>query len=184
MSRDLVSQLSTAINSDSVSVFWACDLEFDDPNDLHFWNGIGDLDIDGTTYTGAGDLLSVSDLRESSDIAAYGATLTLSGIPSNLISLARSEPYQGREARVKFGIETGGTRYTVTVFTGEMDQMNIRLGPDTCTISIDVESRLVDLNRARTRLFTDADQQSRFPGDKAFEFVTRLQSESLEWQPS
>lgn len=184
MSRDLVSQLSTALDGDTVNVFWACDLQFDEPNALHFWNGIGDLDIDGTTYTGAGDLLGVSDLRESSDIAAYGATLTLSGIPSSLIELAQSEPYQGREARVKFGIETGGARYTVTVFTGEMDQMNIRLGPETCTISIDVESRLVDLNRARVRLFTDADQQSRFPGDKAFSFVTRLQSERLEWQAS
>lgn len=184
MSRDLVSQLSNALNDGAVDVFWACDLLFDEPNALHFWNGIGDLDLDGTTYTGAGDLLGISELRESSDIAAYGAILTLSGIPSSLISLAISEPYQGRESRVKFGIETGGTRYSITAFIGQMDQLNIDLGPETCTISVNVESRLVDLNRARVRLFTDADQQSRFPGDRAFEFMTRLQNENLEWQAS
>ena len=184
MSRDLVSQLSDALDDGAVDVFWACDLLFDEPNALHFWNGIGNITLDGTTYTGAGDLLGVSELRESSDIAAYGATLTLSGIPSNLISLAISEPYQGREARVKFGIDVGGTRYSITAFTGQMDQLNIDLGPDTSTISVNVESRLVDLNRARVRMFTDADQQSRFPNDRAFEFVTRLQSENLEWAAS
>lgn len=184
MSRDLASAIANALDDDEVNVFWACDLLFDSPNELYFWNGLGDLVLDGNTYTGAGTLLELSEMRESSDIAAYGATLTLSGIPSNLVSLALSEPYQTRKAIVKFGVEVSGTKYAVTVFTGEMDQMNISVGPETATISLDVESRLVDLNRPRIRRYTDADQQSRFEGDLAFEFVTRLQNESLSWQPS
>ena len=184
MSRDLASAISTAINGDAVSVFWLCDLLFDDPNSLHFWSGVGDLTIDGQTYTGAGDLLSLSEMQESSDIAAYGATLTLSGIPSNLVNLARSEPYQGRRAIIKFGVDNAGTKSTVTVFTGEMDQMTINVGPETATITLNVESRLVDLERPRVRRYTDADQQARFPGDKAFEFVNELQLRPIKWQPS
>lgn len=184
MSRDLATAISTAINGASVDVFWLCDLLFDDPNSLHFWSGLGDLTIDGQTYTGAGDLLNLSEMRESSDIAAYGATLTLSGIPSSLVALAQSQPYQGRRAAVKFGIDSGGTKTAFTVFTGEMDQMNIQVGPETATISLDVESRLIDLNRPRVRRYSDADQRARYPNDSAFEFVTRLQGEALEWQPS
>lgn len=184
MSRDLPSAIASAIGADTINVFWLCDLEFDAPNDLHFWSGIGDLSLDGTTYTGAGNLLNLSEMRESSDIAAYGAVLTLSGIPSNEIELAQSEPYQGRRAVIKFGVDSGGTKTAFTVFTGEMDQMSIRLGPETATITLDVESRLVDLNRPRVRRYTDADHRSRYPGDLAFEFVTRLQGEALEWQPS
>lgn len=181
MSRQLNSNLAAAIGDDVVYPFFAVDLLFDDPNKLYFWSGHGDLDIDGNTYTGAGELIGVSEVRESSDIAAYGATLTLTGIPTNLINLALSEPYQGRRAIVKFGVEYNGTKYTDVVFTGEMDQMNIQIGADVSNISLDVESRLVDLDRARIRRFTDGDQQSRFDGDLAFEFVARLQSESLQW---
>lgn len=181
MSRDLVSAISTALQGAEINVFWACDLMFDSPNDIYLWNGIGDLSLDGKTYTGVGDLLGVSEIKESSDIAAYGAELTLSGIPSNTISLALNEPYQGRYAIVKFGVISGGTPSAFTVFAGEMDQMNISYGADTVTISLSVESRMVDLDRARVRRYTDADQQSRYPGDLAFEFVTRLQNEDMRW---
>jgi len=209
MARSLPAIVSSEIAKDQLAVFWACDLQFDSPNELYFWSGIGNLTLDGNTYTGAGDLLNISELRESSDIAAYGATLTLSGIPTSQIDLALSEPYQGRKAIVKFGVITGGDGYLLTedgmileteagggilledgsithtsftVFTGEMDQMNISYGPETVTISLEVESRLVDLERPRIRRYTDADQRSRYPGDEAFSFVTRLQNESLEWE--
>lgn len=181
MSRDLAAVISTALQGSEINVFWACDLLFDSPNDIYLWNGIGDLLLDGKTYTGVGDLLGVSEIKESSDIAAYGAQLSLSGIPSDTISTALNEPYQGRHAIVKFGVISGGTHTAFTVFSGEMDQMTINYGPETVTISLDVESRLVDLERARVRRYTDADQQLRYNGDLAFEFVTRLQEESLQW---
>ncbi len=183
MTRSLPTTVSSGIAETSLSVFWAVDLLFDSPNDLYFWSGVGDLSLDGNTYTGSGDLLQISDIRESSDIAAYGATLDLSGIPSNTVALAESEPYQGRKCIIKFGVLAFGANPTdaFTVFSGEMDQMTIQIGPTTASISLEVESRLIDLRRPRLRRYTDADQQSRYPGDLAFEFVTRLQTESLEW---
>ena len=185
MSRtSLPAQVITASEASSFQPFWACDLMFDSPNELYFWNGIGSLSHAGNTYVGAGNLLDLSELRESSDIAAYGATLTLSGIPTDKISLALSEPYQGRKAVIRFGVISGSTIYSSVIFTGEMDQMNIALGPDTSTITLSVESRLVDLNRARIRRYTDADQKSRYPLDRAFEFVTEIQDEKLEWEAS
>lgn len=182
MSRNLPSAVATALDDAVISVFWTCDLLFDTPNELRFWTGIGNLSLDGNTYTGAGELLDISELRESSDIAAYGATLTLSGIPSDLLSRALDEPYQGRRAIVKFGVDISGAKTSTVVFTGEMDQMTVKAGPQTSTISLDVESRLVDLERARIRRYTDADQRARYPDDQAFEFVTRLQNESLQWK--
>lgn len=181
MSRNLNSNITNVLNDDVVQPFFTLDLLFDDPNKIYFWSGYGNLSLDGNTYTGAGQLLGISELRESSDIASYGATITLSGVDNSLLSLALAEPYQGRRAVVKFGVISSGTKYASVVFTGEMDQMNIDMGPDTSTISLDVESRLVDLGRARVRRYTDADQKVRYPNDDAFEFVTRLQNESLTW---
>lgn len=182
MSRNLNSNINNALDDTVVQPFFTLDLLFDDPNKIYFWSGLGNLSLDGNTYTGAGQLLGISELRESSDIASYGATVTLSGIDNSLLSLALDEPYQGRRAVVKFGVISGGTKYASVVFTGEMDQMNIQMGPETSTISLDVESRMVDLGRARLRRYTDADQKVRFPEDDAFEFVPRLQNENLTWE--
>jgi hypothetical protein len=181
MARELDSNINSAIGLDVVEPFFTLDLEFDSPNEVYLWSGLGELSLDGNTYQGAGELLGISELRESSDIAAYGAELTLSGIPTSLITDALQENYQGRKSIVKFGVISGGVTYASTVFSGEMDQMNIQMGPDTCSITLDVESRLVDLNRPRIKRYTDADQKSRYPTDEAFGFVTRLQSESLKW---
>lgn len=190
MTRDISAEIRTAIASDHVQAFFAVDLLFDDPNKLYFWSGLGTQAINGTTYTGAGDLLGISEIQESSDLAAYGATLTLSGIPSNLITLAKSEPYHGRKCLVKFGMVgsdvTGSIDYSApssffTAFSGKMDQMEFQIGPETSTISLNVESNMIDLRKPRIRRYSDENQQSRHSGDVFFEFVTRLQNESLEW---
>lgn len=211
MTRELPGDIVTAVNQPVVKPFFAVELLFDSPNELYFWSGVGEFEFDGVTYTGAGNMMQVSEVQESSDIAARGATLTLAGIPSNLISLALTEDYQGRVAKIKFGLigdNTIGESYLLTsdsdylllndsgdrliidapgpaslfpLFVGYMDQMSIDEGPETSTISLSVESKMIDLEKPRIRRYTDNNQQSRFPGDLAFEFVTRLQDESIPW---
>lgn len=211
MTRAITQEIINASAKATVRPFFAVEALFDSPNELRLWSGYGSIVIEGNTYTGAGELLKVSDIRESSDIAANGATLTLTGIPSSLVSLAIAEPYQGRVCKLKLGMidETlldesrllisdteflivGGTTdkldLSVTqagtffdLFIGYMDQMNIVEGAETATITLAVESKMIELERARTLRYTDAGQQSRFSGDLAFQFVNRLQNETLTW---
>jgi hypothetical protein len=178
-----------------------------DSGNLFFWTGLGDLTVGGITYVGTGQFLKISEMEETAEIAARGATITLSGIPSNLISLALTEPYQGRICKIMFGaidanriyllqedgsyvlredggridITTGEVTPVVELFTGYIDQMNIDEGPETATIAISVESRLIDLERARTLRFTDQSQKSRFPNDRGLEFVEDLQDKQFNW---
>ena len=209
MTRGLPNEISVSAQAPTVRPFFAVELLFDSPNELRFWTGVGDITYDGDVYTGSGNLMQISEIQESSDVAARGATITMSGIPSNLISLALDEDYQHRIAKIKFGIFTesvssdsellindsdflllndagdrlligyDSTITMVDLFVGRMDQMSIDEGPNTSTIALTIESKLIDLERPRVRRYTDASQQSRFPGDRAFEFVTRLQDESL-----
>jgi hypothetical protein len=69
----------------------------------------------------------------------------------------------------------------VEVFTARMDQMTLDEGPETCTIQLTVENILVDLERPRVARYTNNDQQSRFPGDRGFEFVESLQTKEIFW---
>ena len=62
-----------------------------------------------------------------------------------------------------------------------MDQMTIAEGPETSTIALSVESRLIDLERIRTRRYTSEDQKRRFPGDLGLDFVNSIQDKELFW---
>jgi len=59
--------------------------------------------------------------------------------------------------------------------------MVIEEGPDSSTIQLAVENRLVDLERARPTRYTSAYQKSKYPTDLGFDFVESLQDQKLVW---
>ena len=175
---------------------------------LYFWTGIGDTTIDGITYTGTGNLMQISSIKETAEIQAAGANLTLSGIPADMLSLALSVPYQGRIGKIKFGLidadnnlleletafnmllESGidiglenpeQSNVLVDMFVGYMDQMNIDESAETSIISLSLESKLLDLDRPVIRRYNNESQKALFPNDKAFEFLNDLQGKDLSW---
>lgn len=205
MSRDLSTALSGSLEDNVVYPFFAIDLEFDSPNTLRLWTGYGTLVYEGVSYFGTGELLGISSVEETVEMAAKGATLTLSGVPSEVISLALQEPYQGRVCKINFGmfatdnllqedatsyillqdgakiaLESQQTRLT-EVFTGYMNQMSIEEGPDSSTIQLSVENKLVDLERPRVARYTSAFQKNKFAGDLGLDFVESLQDQKLVW---
>jgi len=62
-----------------------------------------------------------------------------------------------------------------------MDEMNIDEGPETSSIEVKVENKLIDLERARVRRFTSGYQKSKYPGDKGFDFVESIQDKEVVW---
>jgi len=177
--RDVPSNIYEALNSPEIEVFFAIDLNFDSGS-LNLWTGLGELEANGNTYVGTGQLLSISSVEETAEIAAKGAELSLSGIPSTLVSLALTEPYQGRVCTIYFGV-VSDTNFLTEIFTGIMDKMDIQEGAETSTITLAVENKLVDLERSRAIRFTSAYQKSIYPGDKGFDFVEDLQDKKLVW---
>jgi len=204
MSRDLSIFTLDAIEKDVVYPFFAVELNFDSET-LRLWTGQGTLVLeDGTQWIGTGTLLDISAIEETAEMAVRGATLTLSGVPSELLSLALSEPYQGRVCNIYFGTfsrgnllqQSGpyillqdGSRIQLDtaskgfnqLFSGYMDQMNIQDGAETATIELKVENKLVDLERARVARFTSGYQKSIYPNDKGLDFVESLQDREIFW---
>tara|TARA_R110000822_G_scaffold143392_3_gene281636 strand:- start:790 stop:1428 length:639 start_codon:yes stop_codon:yes gene_type:complete len=206
MSRSLDPTTVDNINKDVVYPFNAIEFKFDGDNVLRLWTGIGTLTLDdGTEWVGSGALLSISDIEETSEMSVRGATVSLSGIPSEVISLALSEPYQGRVCNIYFGTFTeegsllkedsdfillqDGSKILVDIgskgfneiFSGYMDQMNIEESADTATIEVTVENKLVDLERARVARYTSGYQKSNYPKDLGLDFVESLQDKQLPW---
>ena len=178
MSRDLTPTTLAAIDDDVVYPFFAVELMFDSEV-LRMWTGQGTFNDGVNDWVGAGNLLAISDIEETAEMSVKGATLTLSGVPSEILSLALSEPYQGRVCNIYFGIS--GENIFNQLFSGYMDQMNIEDGPETSTIELKVENRLIDLERARVARFTSAYQKSVYSGDKGLEFLEDMQDRPLTW---
>ena len=178
MSRIVPSSILTALAQPEVQPFYAVEFSFDSGT-IRFWTGYGDRTIDGQTYTGTGSLLSISGMEEAADMSAKSSTVSMSGIPGALVSLALQEPYQNRPCRILFGVINSTD--IVESFAGFMDKMSIDDGGDTATITLSVESKWVKLDRVNARRYTSESQKSRYPTDTFFDYVSDLQDKDIAW---
>jgi hypothetical protein len=146
---------------------------------LNLWTGRYPLTWGGVTFDGAGLLLSMKGISEDSEVVAKNVTITISGIPSSVIPLALNEVQRGLSAQVYLGLfrddKVTLVPDPVIAFIGRMDQPDIKDAGDTCSIAINVENALADMNRSVWRRYTDADQQLDHPGDLGMSFVASIQ---------
>ena len=183
MSRSLTSAMESAVTADLVRPITLVQCAFDTGN-LNLWSGIGDLTVSGVDYVGAGSLLSIGEIAETSELSANGITVTLSGVTSPLLSKARDEDYQGRELKVLLGAMdavNGVISNPVVVFSGFMDTMVINDGGETSTIQVTVENRLIEFERTRVRRYTAEDQKIDFPTGKGLEIVAEREEKEIVW---
>ena len=66
-------------------------------------------------------------------------------------------------------------------FEGFIDTMSILENGNTAQISVNVENKLIILERPLNRRYTDQDQKNLFAGDRGLEFVESLQDKSIVW---
>ncbi len=148
------------------------------------WSGVGTLSWDGEDWLGAGSLGRVSTIEETMELRAAGMSMQLSGVQDEDLTEVITEPIQGRRAKVYLGFLDSNFQLVsdpIVIFDGRMDTVEIVDGGSTATITMMVENRLRDLDRARTRRYTDADQQSRYPNDRGLEYVPALQEIDIPW---
>lgn len=151
---------------------------------IRLWTGIGDMVWNAQTWTGAGALIGFSGVEEGGDIVARGVTVSLSGVPTAMVSAAIADAQQGLPGRAWVALHAAdGTIVAdpLQIFTGRLDVPTITDGADTCTVTISYESRLIDLNRPRELRYTHEVQQQLYPGDMGFEYVTSIQDRELQW---
>jgi hypothetical protein len=180
-----------------------------DSGPLRLWTGVGDLEFNGNTYTGAGNFLGLSAIEETQDLQAKGLVVSLTGVPLSLVSLALSEgsKIRGRpfrsylgafDTRRKIGLEDetgailqedGGyillesqlvdTPYRW--FSGLMDTMEFTVNGSTCDIRLSVENILIYGQKPKIYRYTDEEQKRRYPGDRGLEFINQLQDKEIVW---
>jgi hypothetical protein len=173
----------TEVTATQLAPLLMANLQFSTP--VYLWSGYGPLAYGGVTYLGIGTLGTISPVEETTDLAARGISMRLSGVPTANVAIALTENYQGRACTILFGAlsPTAGTLIAspVTVFQGKMDVMQVSDDGQSADITMTAESRLMDFKRQREVRFTDEEQQNLFSGDVGLEFVNDIQEKPIYW---
>ena len=183
MARTIGSSFSTQLSSTQTRPFYAVEFLYTQP--LRVWTGYGDFTVEGQIYTGLGNLISISSVQETAETKASGVKIVASGINTDVLSTALNQTQQGVIVNVYFGVLTTTSNALAVVddpyeiFSGFVDSVNINESGDTSTISFDIESKLISLERPLDFRYTDQDQKHFFPNDKGLEFVDDLQDKSI-----
>jgi hypothetical protein len=177
----LTDQAASAATAPVAAPVILCDLDFAS-GPFRVWTGLGQLSWAGRVFEGIGNLGVMSDVEETVELRAVRLTLSLSPVPQSVIDIALSErSYRLRSARLWLALldEAGGfVADPFPLWAGIMDTMEVVDGAEP-RVTLSCESRLVDLERAEVRRYTDADQQAEYPGDRFFEYVPALQDAEI-----
>lgn len=184
MSRGLSTANETEVNKNGAGlVVLFAELDFSGGM-VRAHNQLGTITWGGNDWLGVGTFAKVSVIEESAELSKRTITFTLNGIPTELRSLVLNEDYQGRSAKLYVGFIDQTTGQLVSdpdlLDQGRMDVSDTEIGKD-ISITITAESRVSAWDRPLVRRYTNADQQSRFPGDRGLEYIDQAANKAINW---
>lgn len=183
MARDVSAAMLAALAASPIRPVVFYEGEFS-TGTLRLWSGIGTKSWDGQSWLGAGEMLGVEAIGESSNITAVGFSVRLSGNSQALMAANLGAARQGLPGKVWLGLLDADFALIADpalCFSGRLDVPDVVSGGQTATIGVKYESRLIDLDRARVRRSTHEDQQIEHPGDLGFQYGPALQGAQLPW---
>ena len=172
----------SALDSAHVVPVYFVRIDFADDDVQYYCTAGATIAWNSYNWLGTGGLVNIEPIRETGAIEAVGLRLTMSGVPTGLISLALQGEIQGRPITFYLGLlDTAGALIgtPVTEYVGRLDTMTIVEGEQEATISVTVESEMVALMSPAIRRYSNADQQKQYSGDRVFEFVAQMREKAL-----
>jgi hypothetical protein len=184
--RDLDTATATEITSNAIRLALLLEITFKSqtcyvstlPFNLN-WNGV--------TWVGVGSLGQIGGITEATDVQAYGTSVSLSGIDANLLNECMTDIQLAAPAILYMAFfDAGGNilGMPTVAFAGQVDKPQVSAGPTTITISLNLESEMINLQRGQMRRLTNADQHIDYPDDTAFTWVPLLNFMALKWGTS
>lgn len=184
MSRGLTPAVEAEVQKETVHVTFAGELDFAS-GFVRVAAGTQDITIGGNLFLAAGSLVGLSTIREPSDLSTGQWEVTLTGVPSDAVSIALNEHYQGRWARIWAVILDPTTLQPIPdpilLIVGRMDQMLVSYDENMAEVKVTITDHLADWDRARVLRWTHEDQQLLFPGDRGLEFVPATAAWNFIW---
>jgi hypothetical protein len=186
MARSIGSSFSTQLSSSQLRPFYAIKIQFP-TGTLRLATTYADLSINSETYLATANILSISEVTETSDTKAQGVQINLNGLDSSILSAGLTDDSTGSTVDIFFGVLTTSSNADAIVdtpykvFEGFVDAMVLDENGTSSVLNISVENKLIMLERPTDRRYTKEDQENLFPGDKGLDYVVSLQDKSIAW---
>ena len=177
------SAITSRLGQDHQELFFAVKAEFD-TDDILVWTGNDDLVINSETYSGAGSLLSISNVEDTLDLKPTGISIALSGMDADVLNMALTENYQNRDISVFMGFLMGGSNEVagvLKVFAGRMMSLDVTDDIDGAVVAVTAENRLIDLERPSNLRYTAESQKFVDSSDTSLNRVQQLQDKQIAW---
>lgn len=151
------------------------------------WDGDGSIVVDSDTYSGLGELGSISEIMFGLNDAAERVTFMVSGVDDDFIALAVQEASVIRNRPVwvwgqYLGSDLQPTGGKILVFKGKLWRMIPGgRGATERTLAVEAWSWSVGRNKSPNAYWSHADQQARFAGDLGLEYVITLKNKQVKW---
>lgn len=181
--RALTTDLANAMASGQILPFFMATLQFK-TSVQRVWTGLGNLTIDGQTFAGIGTMGEIGNITETTSLEAQGTYVKLSGIDPVWLGESMTDILPGLQALLWLGcMDTSGnvlgTPYQI--FSGIIDQPTVDVDTDTISITLNLESKVVDFQRSSQRKFTSADQRAMTNAhDSLFDYVEQMNDVALK----
>lgn len=144
-----------------------------------------DLVWGADTYLGAEGLGEISPIDDRPG-ELPGVQLTMHGVDSTLVAVALDEidEVQGSLVTISTAIIDSTTHQILDVevdWIGYADTTPMSEDGEQASIALTAESKGVDLLRGNPLVYSDADQKSLYPADRAFEYVVSQADQPVVW---
>ena len=175
--------ISDRLAADQQYAFFAVKAQFD-TDTVRLWTGIDTITINSESYDGAGSLLSVGGVEDNFELKSSGLVVSISGMNEEVLGYALSENYQNRKLTLFLGYVMGGSNEVagvMTLFSGRMTSLNIVDSTEGVNITVNAESRLIDLKRPSNLRYTKNSQKYIDANDTGFNRVNSIQDMEIVW---
>ena len=142
------------------------------------WDGLGQRVFNGATYTGIGNMASISGISGSRDLQTPEVVVTLNGVPYSALQV--TDPSIRNKAATITAVWLSETSITPVasrvIFSGYGDFLESAFGEREVSIVCHLRGRMADWRKAPQSYYTNEDQDRLYPGDTGFSFMQTLQN--------
>lgn len=171
-----------------------CQMDFR-TNPQRWWLGYGPLTAGGVEYQGTGDVIQIGAMSLTYGTSAGMIRFTVPAASPEMIARCDNQAAEvnNRPCRVFYqlfsAVERGDQHRgrligdPISVFAGRMRDMRSTSTAYGRTIELEAYGRMSWQGKPPFGRWTDADQQSRYPGDTGLALLPSLKDRSIVWIP-
>lgn len=141
-----------------------------------------DIEYDGNTYLGNGQILDIDEIKETADLRVNEVGITFSLADQSILALLLGNNQIDRDVFVLRAFTNNGVVIPdpVMLFFGKVSGFNTDTTLEDSELQVKVSGPYADWQTTAGRRTTEAGQQRVFPNDRGMEFANQVREE-LRW---